>query len=198
MAEPDLTALAFAAGRDDRAAAADLILHTQHDVARSLRRLSNPADMEDLTQETYLRAWRALPEFAGRSSVRPGCCPSPAGPPPTTFDAPPAAHVSAESRTGQPDTIDQYGRSRFDEDHALLDLLSKSCRPNGAMRSSPPGFSACPMPKPPRYATARSVHIAPVWPVPGRTSSPPCTTSRPRRDHHRRPTTDPQTRRRLL
>jgi hypothetical protein len=38
MAEPDLTALAFAAGRGDRAAAADLIRHTQRDVARFLRR----------------------------------------------------------------------------------------------------------------------------------------------------------------
>lgn len=126
MAEPDLTALAFAAGRGDHAAAADLIRHTQRDVARFLRRLSSAADVEDLTQETYLRAWRALPEFAGRSSARTWLL--------SIARRVAADHLRHTARrprvTGVPDwsahadTIEPHGRSEFDEHHALLDLLT--------------------------------------------------------------------------
>ncbi len=126
MAEPDLTALAFAAGRGDRAAAADLIRHTQQDVARFLRRLANAADVEDLTQETYLRAWRALPGFAGRSSVRTWLL--------SIARRVAADHIRYTARRPRiaavPDwpasaeATDPHGQSRFDEHHALLDLLS--------------------------------------------------------------------------
>jgi DNA-directed RNA polymerase specialized sigma24 family protein len=37
---------------------------------RFLTSLTSRAEAEDLTQETYLRAVRALPQFAGRSTVR--------------------------------------------------------------------------------------------------------------------------------
>jgi RNA polymerase sigma-70 factor (ECF subfamily) len=66
----DITELALAAGRGDRDAATALIRATQRDVMRFLAPLTSPADVEDLTQETYLRALRGLPEFAGRSSAR--------------------------------------------------------------------------------------------------------------------------------
>ena len=66
----ELTALAYAAARGDRDALTGLIRATQRDLMRFLGPLSSAGDVEDLTQETYLRAVRALPEFAGRSSVR--------------------------------------------------------------------------------------------------------------------------------
>jgi RNA polymerase sigma-70 factor (ECF subfamily) len=70
MPEDDLTELALRAGRGDNAAATELIRATQRDVLRFLAPLAAGADLEDLTQETYLRALRSLPVFAGRSSAR--------------------------------------------------------------------------------------------------------------------------------
>ena len=64
------TALALAAGAGDRAALVDFIRATQRDVYRFLGHLCERAEAEDLTQETYLRALRALPGFAGRSCAR--------------------------------------------------------------------------------------------------------------------------------
>jgi RNA polymerase sigma-70 factor (ECF subfamily) len=70
MPEEDLTELAGRAGRGDHAAATELIRTTQRDVMRFLAPLTASADLEDLTQETYLRALRSLPDFEGRSTVR--------------------------------------------------------------------------------------------------------------------------------
>lgn len=70
MADADLTAWAFAAGRGDNDAAAEPIRATQFEVARFLRMLISDADIDDLAQETFLRALRSLPDFACRSSVR--------------------------------------------------------------------------------------------------------------------------------
>jgi RNA polymerase sigma-70 factor, ECF subfamily len=64
------TALALAAGAGDRDALAAFISATQRDVYRFLSHLCDRDDAEDLTQETYLRALRALSSFAGRSSAR--------------------------------------------------------------------------------------------------------------------------------
>jgi RNA polymerase sigma-70 factor (ECF subfamily) len=64
------TAYALAAGAGDRAALAAFIRTTQRDVYRFLSHLCERGEAEDLTQETYLRALRALPRFAGRSSAR--------------------------------------------------------------------------------------------------------------------------------
>ncbi|HET9256459.1 MAG TPA: sigma factor, partial [Pseudonocardiaceae bacterium] len=65
-----VTALALAASAGDRDALAAFIRATQRDVFRFLSHLSDRDEAEDLTQETYLRALRALPGFAGRSSAR--------------------------------------------------------------------------------------------------------------------------------
>lgn len=65
-----LTSLALAAGRGDRAALDRFIRATEHDVWRTVAFLADPGMADDLTQETYLRALGALPRFAGRSSAR--------------------------------------------------------------------------------------------------------------------------------
>ena len=70
MPTTDLTALAVAAGRGDRDAAARLIRATQREVVRFLVPLTDAADVEDLAQETYLRALTGLAGFEGRCSVR--------------------------------------------------------------------------------------------------------------------------------
>lgn len=46
-----------------------LIARTEGLVRRVLRRNARAADVDDLVQETYLRAWRALPAFRGESRV---------------------------------------------------------------------------------------------------------------------------------
>nr|MDT0659959.1 sigma-70 family RNA polymerase sigma factor [Micromonospora sp. DSM 115978] len=71
--EPDdaeITGWALAAATGDRVAAAALIRATQQSVHRFLAHLVDSAEAEDLAQETYLRAMRALPTFEGRSSAR--------------------------------------------------------------------------------------------------------------------------------
>jgi RNA polymerase sigma-70 factor, ECF subfamily len=65
-----VTALALAAGAGDRTALTTFIRATQRDVYHFLIHLCARDEAEDLTQETYLRALRALPGFAGRSSAR--------------------------------------------------------------------------------------------------------------------------------
>jgi RNA polymerase sigma-70 factor (ECF subfamily) len=65
-----VTALAIAAGRGDRHALGEWVRATQADVWRLMAHLSDTDRADDLTQETYLRAFGALPRFAGRSSSR--------------------------------------------------------------------------------------------------------------------------------
>ncbi len=64
------TRAALAARNGDRAAATVFIEQTQRTVHRFLGHLCDARDVADLTQETYLRALRALPGFAGQSSAR--------------------------------------------------------------------------------------------------------------------------------
>lgn len=68
--DTDVTSWALQAGRGDQAAAAAFIRATQQQVRRFLAALISPAEADDLAQETYLRALRSLPSFAGRSSAR--------------------------------------------------------------------------------------------------------------------------------
>jgi RNA polymerase sigma-70 factor, ECF subfamily len=65
-----ITALALAAGAGDRGAAAAFVRATQRDMYRFHTHIGERGEAEDLTQETYLRALRSLPSFAGRSSAR--------------------------------------------------------------------------------------------------------------------------------
>ncbi|WP_020496035.1 sigma-70 family RNA polymerase sigma factor [Sciscionella marina] len=65
-----VTALALTAARGDSCALEAWVRETQADVWRFLAHLVDSAAADDLTQETYLRAFGSLSRFAGRSSSR--------------------------------------------------------------------------------------------------------------------------------
>jgi RNA polymerase sigma-70 factor (ECF subfamily) len=122
----DITGLALAAGRGDRAAMTEFVRATQRDVMRFLAPLTSASEVEDLTQETYLRALRSLPEFEGRSSARTWLFAIA-----RRVAADHVRHAARRPRVASvPDwqaTADAAGASaapRFDEHHALTDLLS--------------------------------------------------------------------------
>lgn len=64
------TEWALAARAGDPLAQAAFVRSTQPEVWRFVAALIDPASADDLTQETYLRAFRALPQFEARSSAR--------------------------------------------------------------------------------------------------------------------------------
>ncbi|MGS2616556.1 sigma-70 family RNA polymerase sigma factor [Micromonospora sp. LZ34] len=64
------TGWALAARDGDPVAQAAFVRLTQAEVWRFAAALVDPDSADDLTQETYLRAFRALPAFEGRSSAR--------------------------------------------------------------------------------------------------------------------------------
>jgi len=66
----DLTALAIAARDGDRRALTRFVRSSQADVWRLCAHLSDRQEADDLTQETYVRALRALPSYRGESSAR--------------------------------------------------------------------------------------------------------------------------------
>lgn len=68
--DDQVTHLAIAAGRGDRAALTQFIEATQRDVWRTVAYLADPANADDLTQETFLRAIKSLPRFSGRSTAK--------------------------------------------------------------------------------------------------------------------------------
>ncbi len=65
-----VTGLALRARAGDAAAQAAFVRATQADVWRFTAALVDPGAADDLTQETFLRAFKALPGFRGQSSVR--------------------------------------------------------------------------------------------------------------------------------
>ena len=70
MTVDEIAGWAMAAARGDHAAAERLVRATQADVWRLCRHLADRELADDLTQETYLRAFRGLSGFAGRASAR--------------------------------------------------------------------------------------------------------------------------------
>jgi RNA polymerase sigma-70 factor (ECF subfamily) len=69
VADPATEALLAARSGDERAAAA-FVRATQTEVWRFVAALVGVAAADDVTQDTYLRTFRSLPDFAGRSSAR--------------------------------------------------------------------------------------------------------------------------------
>ena len=65
-----ITEAALHARRGDAVSAAAFVRATQADVWRLCAHLSSRDSADDLTQETYARAFAALHRFAGRSSAR--------------------------------------------------------------------------------------------------------------------------------
>jgi RNA polymerase sigma-70 factor (ECF subfamily) len=120
--EQELVALATKAAAGDRAAFTVLVQATQRDVMRFLGGLAHWREVEDLTQETFLRAFRALPGFAGRSTVRTWLF---AIAKRVAVDA--VRHASSRPRLitvpDWPSTADT-GSVRFEEEHALNDLVA--------------------------------------------------------------------------
>jgi RNA polymerase sigma-70 factor, ECF subfamily len=68
-AQDDLERLAEAAAHGDNTAVAELVRRTQPVVWRVCSALGSPGEVEDLVQETYLRALRSLPKFRGDAPV---------------------------------------------------------------------------------------------------------------------------------
>jgi RNA polymerase sigma-70 factor, ECF subfamily len=68
--DAQITRWALAAKAGNRAAATAFVEATHHQIHRFLVHLIDRAEADDLTQETYLRAMRALPRFEARSSAR--------------------------------------------------------------------------------------------------------------------------------
>lgn len=66
----ELTRLFLAARDGDRTSLLHAVRTSQADVWRLACHLVGPADAEDVTQDTFVRAWKALPAFRGDSSAR--------------------------------------------------------------------------------------------------------------------------------
>jgi RNA polymerase sigma-70 factor (ECF subfamily) len=66
----ELTRLFLAARDGDRTALLHAIRASQADVWRMAAHLVGPDDADDVTQDTFVRAWKALPAFRGDSSAR--------------------------------------------------------------------------------------------------------------------------------
>ncbi|WP_250035659.1 sigma-70 family RNA polymerase sigma factor [Paractinoplanes maris] len=66
----ETTSLALAAREGDEAALAAFVRATQAEVWRFTAALVDPGSADDLTQETFLRAFKALAAFEARSSAR--------------------------------------------------------------------------------------------------------------------------------
>jgi RNA polymerase sigma-70 factor, ECF subfamily len=66
----ELTRQWLAARDGDRAALFEAVRSSQADVYRLALHLVGVDDAEDATQDTFVRAWRALPAFRGDSSAR--------------------------------------------------------------------------------------------------------------------------------
>jgi RNA polymerase sigma-70 factor (ECF subfamily) len=66
----ELTELFLDAQAGDRAALAAAIRFSQPDVWRLVSHLVGRHDADDVTQDVYLRAWRALPRYRAEASAR--------------------------------------------------------------------------------------------------------------------------------
>jgi RNA polymerase sigma-70 factor, ECF subfamily len=70
VAVDELTRLFLAARDGDRAALLAAIRTSQADIWRLAAHLVDPSEADDVTQDTFVRAWQALPAFRGDASAR--------------------------------------------------------------------------------------------------------------------------------
>ncbi|HET9546813.1 MAG TPA: sigma-70 family RNA polymerase sigma factor [Desertimonas sp.] len=70
LADDPLWPYAAAAAEGDNVAVAELVRRTEHAVWQVCAALGSDGEVEDLVQETYLRALRSLPRFRGDAPVR--------------------------------------------------------------------------------------------------------------------------------
>ncbi len=66
----ELTRLLEAARSGDRFAFGSFVRASQADVWRLAAHLIDPGDADDVTQDVYLRAWRAVPAYRGEAGAR--------------------------------------------------------------------------------------------------------------------------------
>jgi RNA polymerase sigma-70 factor (ECF subfamily) len=66
----ELTGLLVAARDGDRLALGAFIRSTQAEVWRLARHLVGPEDADDVAQDVFVRAWRALPQYRGDAAAR--------------------------------------------------------------------------------------------------------------------------------
>jgi RNA polymerase sigma-70 factor (ECF subfamily) len=121
----ELSGLVDDAIRGDVQAITSLIRLSQRDVRRFLSSMAPAAEVEDLAQETFLRMIRALPGFAGRSTVRTWLFAIA-----RRVAADHARRASRRPRTAPlPDwrataeSVTSTGGARFEEEQALADLI---------------------------------------------------------------------------
>jgi len=74
----ELTRLALAARDGERVALRTFIETSQAEVWRFVAHQVGPDEADDVTQDVYVRAWRALPAFRQESGPGPGSSRSPA------------------------------------------------------------------------------------------------------------------------
>lgn len=75
MSERDVdAALVARVQRGDKRAFDLLVLKYQRKIMRLLSRMINdPGEIEDVAQEAFIKAYRALPQFRGKALFTPGC-----------------------------------------------------------------------------------------------------------------------------
>jgi RNA polymerase sigma-70 factor (ECF subfamily) len=66
----ELTRLAVAARDGDRLALGAFVRQSQGEVWRLVAHLTDPSEADDVTQDVYVRAWRALPAYRADASAR--------------------------------------------------------------------------------------------------------------------------------
>ncbi len=66
----ELTTIALQARSGDSVAFAAFVKRTQGEMWRFVAKMTDVTRADDITQDVYLRIWRALPSFSGESSAR--------------------------------------------------------------------------------------------------------------------------------
>jgi RNA polymerase sigma-70 factor (ECF subfamily) len=66
----ELTRLAVAARDGDRLALGAFVRQSQGEVWRLVAHLTDPSEADDVTQDVYVRAWKALPAYRADASAR--------------------------------------------------------------------------------------------------------------------------------